>query len=227
MHFTILTLDFLTLFLRNLFISHPLPKEQPIKVDKHNISTAKSGVQCLVVSQYGCSPKHITNMHYYKLNKIDECKIKPADFQILPAQVQIFTHIRTFQLRAYVIHAKLSDKESFCHKISLQIGFRFDHDNWYINNKERPFFSTEIEARRELARVSLLSKHNFYPQIIQFDVLNYPRWQANIEAKHSRFQLDRYRQFAFQHGNMVYNPRDHEWMPNATDNPWANCPYKK
>ena len=25
---------------------------------------------------------------------------------------------------------------------------------------------------------------------------------------------------------MVYNPRDHEWIPNATDNPWANCPGK-
>ena len=23
---------------------------------------------------------------------------------------------------------------------------------------------------------------------------------------------------------MVYSPRDHEWIPNATDNPWANCP---
>ena len=25
---------------------------------------------------------------------------------------------------------------------------------------------------------------------------------------------------------MVYNPRDHNWIPNATDNPWANCPGK-
>ena len=25
---------------------------------------------------------------------------------------------------------------------------------------------------------------------------------------------------------MVYNPRDHNWIPNATENPWANCPSK-
>ena len=25
---------------------------------------------------------------------------------------------------------------------------------------------------------------------------------------------------------MVYNPRDHEWTPKATGNPWANCPVK-
>ena len=25
---------------------------------------------------------------------------------------------------------------------------------------------------------------------------------------------------------MVYNPRDHNWIPNATDSPWANCPGK-
>ena len=39
---------------------------------------------------------------------------------------------------------------------------------------ERPFFPTEFEARRELARVGLISKHNYHPQIIQFDVLDDP-----------------------------------------------------
>ena len=88
---------------------------------------------------------------------------------------------------------------------------------------ERLFFPTEIGACRELARVGLVCKHNYHPQMIQFDVLNNPRWQANIEAKQGRFQLDRYRPFAFQHGNTVYSPRDHAWIPNATDNPRANC----
>ena len=91
---------------------------------------------------------------------------------------------------------------------------------------ERPFFPTEIEARRELAHVGLISKHHYRPQMIQFDVLDVPRWQANIEEKQGRFRLDRYRPFAFQHGSMVYNPRDHNWILNATDNPWANCPGK-
>ena len=72
---------------------------------------------------------------------------------------------------------------------------------------ERPFFPTKIEARRELARIGLISEQHYHPQIIQFDVLDDPRWQANDEAKQGRFELDRYRSFAFQHGNMVYNPR--------------------
>ena len=109
-------------------------------------------------------------MQYYKLNKSGECKIRPADFKILPAQVQIFSQTRTLPVRAYAIHDKLSDKESFCHKITLKRGFRFDHDNWYVNNKERPFFPTETEARRELARVGLISKHNYRPQMTHFDV---------------------------------------------------------
>ena len=91
---------------------------------------------------------------------------------------------------------------------------------------KRPFFPTEIESRRELARIGLISKHHYHPQIMQFDVLDDPRWQANIEAKQDRFQLDRYRPFAFQHGSMAYNPRHHEWIPNDTDDPWANCPGK-
>ena len=97
-------------------------------------------------------------MQCYKLNKIGGSKIKPADFKILSAQVQIFSQTRTLQVRAYAIHAKLSDKESFCQKISLKRGFRFNHDNWNVNNMERPFFPTESEARRELARVGLISK---------------------------------------------------------------------
>ena len=62
--------------------------------------------------------------------------------------------------------------------------------------------------------------------MIQFDLLDDPRWQAIIEEKQGRFRLDRYRLFSFQHGSMVYNPRDHNWIPDPTDNPWANCPGK-
>ena len=138
-------------------------------------------------------------MQYYRLNKVGECKIKPTDFQILPAQVQFFSQIQTLQERAYAIHTKLSDKESFCHKISLKRGFRFDHDNWDVNNMERPLFGTEIEARRELARVVLINKHHYRPHMIQFDVLDSPRLQSNIEEKQGRFRLHRYRTFAFQH----------------------------
>ena len=91
---------------------------------------------------------------------------------------------------------------------------------------ERLFFSTEIEDRRELSRVVLISKYRYHPQMIQFDVLDYPRRQANIEEKQGRFRLDRYRPFAFQHGRMVYNPSDHNCIRNAVDNPWASCPGK-
>ena len=43
---------------------------------------------------------------------------------------------------------------------------------------ELPFFPPEIEARRELARVGLISKYHYRPQILQLDVLDDPRWQA-------------------------------------------------
>ena len=56
---------------------------------------------------------------------------------------------------------------------------------------ERPFFPTEIEVHRELARVGLINKNHYCPQMIQFDVLDDPRWQANIEDKQGRFRLDR------------------------------------
>ena len=103
----------------------------------------------------------------------------------------IFLQFRTLQVQAYAIHAKIRDKEGFCPKIALKRGFRFDHDNWYVINVERTFYPTEIEARRETAGVGLISKHHYHPQLIQIDVLNDPRWQANIEAKQGRFQLDR------------------------------------
>ena len=173
----------LVLILFIIFFSSSFPFKQPIKVDQSNNSTPKTGIEELVVTHNDCSPKHITNMQYYKLNKICECKIKLADFKILPPRVQIFSQIRTLQVRAFAIHAKLSDKESFCHKIALKRGFRFDHDNWYVNNMERPLFPTEIEARRELARIGLISKNHYRPQMIQFEILDDPHWQANIEEK--------------------------------------------
>ena len=77
-------------------------------------------------------------MHYNKLKKIAEYKIKPIDFQILPAQIPIFSQIRTLQ--RYSTYAKLNDKENFRHKISLKRGFRFDHDNCYVNISVRPLF---------------------------------------------------------------------------------------
>ena len=115
-----------------IFLSFWLSIKQPIKVDNRNIFTLKSGVQDLIVPHYDCSPQHITIIQYYKLNKIGKRKIKPADFQIIPAQISIFSQIRTIQVPAYAINAKLSDKRIFCHKISFRRGFWFDHDNWYV-----------------------------------------------------------------------------------------------
>ena len=138
--------------------------------------------------------------------------------------MQIFSQIPKLQVPAYAIHAKLSDKEGFSHKIALNRGFRFDRDSLYVNNMEISFFPKQIEARRKLSLVGLISKHHYHPQILQFDLRDNPRWQANKKAKHGRFHLDRYRTFAFQHESMVYNPGDQEWTPNAIDNPWANCP---
>ena len=140
----------LIILLINLLLSYPRPVNQPIKFDNRNILTPKSGVKGLIVTHYDCSLQHTTNMQYHRINKIGECKIKPAEFQILPAKVSIFLQIPTLQVRAHAIHAKFSDKERFCNKISLKRGFRFSHDNWYVNNMERPLIPTAIEAPNNL-----------------------------------------------------------------------------
>ena len=60
--------------------------------------------------------------------------------------------------------------------------------------------------------------------MIYFEVLDNTRWQANIEEKQVCYRLDLYWPFAFQHGSMIYNTYNHNWIPNATDNPWAKTP---
>ena len=62
-------------------------------------------------------------MQYYKLNKIGECKIKPADFKILPAQALFFHKSEHFKyaLTPYMLNlaiwkafvTKLHSKEDF------------------------------------------------------------------------------------------------------------------
>ena len=94
----------LIFILANLLFSCALSIKQPIKVDQHNISTPKTGIKDLVVTHYDCSPKQITNMQYYKLSKIGECKIEPADFKILSAQVQIISQIGTLRENPTRIH---------------------------------------------------------------------------------------------------------------------------
>ena len=96
-----MSITILILLLPNLFLSHPLRIKQTIEVDQHNISTPKPGVQDLIVIHYDCYQKHITNMQYYKPKNIGECKIKPADIPIVPAQVQIFSQIGTLQVRLH------------------------------------------------------------------------------------------------------------------------------
>ena len=81
----------LIVLLINISFLYQLPLKQPIIVEKRKISTHKSGIPDLIVTHCDCSPQHITNMRYYKLKKIGESKIKPAEFQILPAQVSIFS----------------------------------------------------------------------------------------------------------------------------------------
>ena len=64
-------------------------------------------------------------------------------------------------------------------------------------------FQTEKNTRRKLAKNGLVNKHHSVVHLIQIDLLNYPRWRANSEAKQECFQLDRYRPFVFQHGNQA------------------------
>ena len=103
-------------------------------------------------------------MHYYKLYKISEGKIKSAEFQILPIQIDIFSQFRTIQIQAFASCAKLNNKETFCQKILRKR--RFDHNNVI----ERPFFSEEVVTCREIAGISLVNKHHYASQLILFDV---------------------------------------------------------
>ena len=158
--------------------------------------------------------------------KLANAKLSRPILKSSPPKYKSFHKLEHYKYAPMLYTLNLATRKVFSHKIALKRGFRFDHDNWYINNIERPFFLRKIEARREPARIGLKSKHHHRPQMIQFDVLDDPRWHANKEEKQGRFRLDHYRPFAFQHGSMVYNPRDHYWIPNATDDPWANCPAK-
>ena len=97
-------------------------------------------------------------------------------------------HLINLNTSSTRIHAKPSGKENFLPQNLTNRSFRFDHDNWYVNNIGRLLFPTEIGARRELAHLALVSKHQYHPETIEFDVLNNQRWQANIKPKEARFQ---------------------------------------
>ena len=77
---------------------------------------------------------------------------------------------------------------------------------------ERPFFPSKfklVESLREFA--------------LQFGLVNNPSWQLNIKAKQERFHFDHFRPFALKHANLVYNPRNNNWILNSTENSRSNC----
>ena len=85
-------------------------------------------------------------------------------------------------------HKHLSNMQNratkkICHKISLKTGYRFDHDNWHVNNTEIIFLPTDIESSREPARIGFVNKYHHAPKVTRFDLLNDPCWQAILEAK--------------------------------------------
>ena len=54
---------------------------------------------------------------------------------------------------------------------------------------ERPFFPTEIGARSQLARVGLISKHHYHPEILQFDVLDYKVSRVLLEMDNTSLSI--------------------------------------
>ena len=146
-------------------------------------------------------------------------------FKSSPPKYKNFYKFEHFKNAATPSMLNLAKKKAFETKSQkgLKRGFSFDYDNWYVNNMEKLFYPIKIEARRKFARLSLISKHHYQPQIIQFDVLDYQRWQANIEAKRSFSTWSLQTFWSPTRGKEVYKPRDHEGIPNATDNPLAKC----
>ena len=97
-------------------ISPPLPIKQPIKVDKHNIYTLKSGVQDLVVTHYDCSPKHITNMQYYKLN----VRSNQQTFKSSPLKYKYFHKFGYFKYAPTPYMLNVATKKAFVTKSHLK-----------------------------------------------------------------------------------------------------------
>ena len=56
-------------------------------------------------------------------------------------------------------HMQNSATKKFFATISLKRGYKFDQDNLYVKDMERPFVPTKIEAPREVARVVFMIKH--------------------------------------------------------------------
>ena len=175
--------------------------KQPIKSDQHNISTPETGIQDLVVTHYDCSPSQISSI----ISSINLGNLKSSRpiFKSSPPKYKSFHKFEHYKYAHRPYALNLATREvfvtNFHSKVALGLITIFGMLTIW---KDLIDGKTDIEACRKLTRW-FRSKHHYRPQMIQFDVLDDPRWQANIEEKQSRFRLDRHRPFAFQHGSMV------------------------
>ena len=89
---------------------------------------------------------------------------------------------------------------------------------------EKPLLSTEIEIRYELERIGIVKNIKKHTNLENCDLLNDPRWQAKVERKQCRTQIDRSYHFISYYGDLFYNPRDDKLILNATNNPLIKSP---
>ena len=93
-------------------------------------------------------------------------------FKYSPLKYKNFHKFEHFKYAPTPYILNLATKKTFVTKLHLKEASGLITINWYVNNMERPFFPTEIEACKELARLGLISKHHYHPQVTQFDVLD-------------------------------------------------------
>ena len=157
-------------------------KEDYVELTGQNINGSAIGPQDIFIEHYDCDAEEITNVKYYKLNKISTCKFKPLDLDMTKTEVQLLSKAQAVEIKAYAVAGTIKERVEWCSQHTHYI--RANRPSYYVSEAQRTKILDPDEVRNELARLNLLKNTEYKPTRynISFNYIANPPLQRKLKT---------------------------------------------
>ena len=194
-----------------------------VELTGQNINGSATGPQDIFIEHYDYDADEITNVKYYKLNKIRTCKFKPLDLDMTKTEVQLLSKAQAVEIKAYAVAGTIKIRAEWC---SQHTDYnRANRHSYYVSEARRTKLLDTDEVRNELARINLLKNTRYKPtryNISFYYIANSPL-QKKIEDLQGRIQFDFETPMVPPYGRIVYDYTNPMWIPFEIKNAQSNC----
>ena len=125
-----------------------------VELTGQNVNGSATGPQDIFIEHYDCDAEEITNVKYYKMNKISTCNFKPLDLDMTKTEVQFLSKAQAVEIKAYAVAGTIKERVEWCSQPTDY--FRANRPSYYVSDAQRTKILDADEVRNKLARINLL-----------------------------------------------------------------------